>query len=230
MVKRLHLPQGNVKRMSVSVLLDNNVRWEGIGPKAKRILEPPAPEKLKIIKDLVAGVVGLQAERGDQLIVESLPFESTLNQEAPPIATVAPVVPGIQYPGWLPPFLRRENGMLYLGAGGATLILLVLAGLKALFSGRKKNSALRASSDGPKEIQGASAEQAIPDSLKLQMEAKLAENEREKEQQQIEALQALQLPTVKTQKTEVLTKHLSAEAKKDPQAMAHVIRAWLSEQ
>ena len=230
MVKRLHLPQGNVKRMSVSVLVDNTIRWEGVGPKAKRILEPPAPEKLKIIKDLVAGVVGLQAERGDQLIVESLPFESTLNQEAPPIATVAPVVPGIQYPGWLPPFLRRENGMLYLGAGGATLILLVLAGLKALFSGRKKNSALRASSDGPKEIQGASAEQAIPDSLKLQMEAKLAENEREKEQQQIEALQALQLPTVKTQKTEVLTKHLSAEAKKDPQAMAHVIRAWLSEQ
>lgn len=230
MVKRLHLPQGNVKRMSVSVLVDNTIRWEGVGPKAKRILEPPAPEKLKIIKDLVAGVVGLQAERGDQLIVESLPFESTLNQEAPPIPTVAPVVPGIQYPGWLPPFLRRENGMLYLGAGGATLILLVLAGLKALLKGKKKNSALGVSSDGPKEIEGASAEQSIPDSVKLQMEAKLAENDREKAQQQIEALQALQLPTVKTQKTEVLTKHLSAEAKKDPQAMAHVIRAWLSEQ
>ncbi len=230
MVKRLHLPQGNVKRMSVSVLVDHTIRWEGVGPKAKRILEAPPPEKLKIIKDLVAGVVGLQAERGDQLIVESLPFESTLNQEPPVIATPAPAAPGMQYPGWLPPFLRRENGMLYLGAGGAALILLVLAGLAALFRGNKKKPVVQVSSEGAREIQGSAAGQDIPNSLKQQLEAKIAENDRAKEQQQIEALQALQLPTVKTQKTEVLTKHLSSEAKKDPQAMAHVIRAWLNEQ
>ena len=230
MVKRLHLPQGGVKRMSVSVLVDNTIRWEGVGPKAKRILEPPAPEKLKIIKDLVAGVVGLQSERGDQLIVESLPFESTLNQQPPAMAPPAPAAPEMQYPGWLPLFLRRQNGMLYLGAGGAALFLLILAGLTALLR-RKKKPALAVLSGGPKEIPGAAAgESGLPDSLKQQLEAKLAENEREKEQQQLEALRALQLPTVKTQKTEVLTKHLSAETKKDPQAMAHVIRAWLNEQ
>ncbi len=231
MVKRLHLPQGNLKRMSVSVLVDNTIRWEGIGPKAKRILEPPAPEKLKIIKDLVAGAVGLQTERGDQLIVESLPFESTLNQEPPAIAPPAPVVPGMKYPVWLPQFLRKENGMLYLGAGGAVLILLILAGLTMLLR-RKKSPAIPVLAGGPREIQeGAAAGMAaLPDNLKEKMEAQLAENDRAKEQQQIDALHALQLPTVKTQKTEVLSKHLSAEAKKDPQAMAHVIRAWLNEQ
>jgi flagellar biosynthesis/type III secretory pathway M-ring protein FliF/YscJ len=67
------------------------------------------------------------------------------------------------------------------------------------------------------------------DQIKQHLEAKIAENERLKELQQLEALHALQLPRVKTQKTEVLTKHLSAETKKDPQAMAHVIRAWLNE-
>jgi len=231
MVKRLHLPQGNLKRMSVSVLVDQTIRWEGVGSTAKRVLEPPAPEKLKIIKDLVAGVVGLQPDRGDQLIVESLPFESTLNQEPPGIVpTAAPSAPGMQDPGWLPPFLRRANGMLYLGAGGAVLIVLVVAGLIAMLR-RKRKPAATGLAAGQKEIPGAASEPAaVLESLKEQMEAKLAENERAKEQQQIEALRSLQLPTVKTQKTEVLTKHLSAETKKDPAAMAHVIRAWLNEQ
>jgi flagellar M-ring protein FliF len=45
----------------------------------------------------VAGITGFSAERGDQLIVESLPFESTLNQEPPPpppsAANPAPAFP-----------------------------------------------------------------------------------------------------------------------------------------
>ena len=93
---------------------------------------------------------------------------------------------------------------------------------------RSRCNRLRVKDQG--EFRGPAAAQDIPNSLKQQLEAKIAENDRAKEQQQIEALQALQLPTVKTQKTEVLTKHLSAETKKDPQAMAHVIRAWLNEQ
>ena len=82
-VKRTVLPQGTVKRLSVSVLLDQEVRFEGTGAKAKRVLEPPTPERLKVIHDLVAAAAGFDAERGDQLIVESLPFESTLNLEPP---------------------------------------------------------------------------------------------------------------------------------------------------
>ena len=53
------------------------------GPKTKRVVEPPSTEKLKAIHDLVAGVIGFSAERGDQLIVETLPFEATLNPEPP---------------------------------------------------------------------------------------------------------------------------------------------------
>ena len=53
-------------------------------PAKQRVLVPPAPETLKTIKDLVAGVTGFNAERGDQLIVETLPFESSLNAQPPP--------------------------------------------------------------------------------------------------------------------------------------------------
>ncbi len=225
MVKRLHLPQGNIKRMSVSVLVDQTVRWEGVGAKAKRIIEPPAPEKLKVIKDLIAGVVGLQTERGDQLIVESLPFESTLNRESPVSSTpVAPVAPTQQFPNWMPGVLRRPNGMLYVGAAGAALVLLLFAGLMAMLRRNKKTTVVAV---GPKTI-GAKPEHPADD-LKQQLEAKLAENDKLKEQQKLDMLHSLQLPAVKTQKTEVLAKHLSAETKKDPQAMAHVIRAWLNE-
>jgi flagellar M-ring protein FliF len=228
-VKRVHLPQGIVKRMSVSVLIDQTVRWDGAGPKAKRIVEPPAPEKLKIIKEMIAGVIGFQADRGDQLIVESLPFESTLNQEPPTTGAPVSAAPLPQYPLWMPSWLRQPNGMLYMGAAGSALVLLIFVGLMAVFR-RRKASSVRVE-------EGANAINPSPgstrddgqDQRKQQLEAKIAENERLKELQQLEALHALQLPPVKTQKTEVLTKHLSAETKKDPQAMAHVIRAWLNE-
>jgi len=39
---------------------------------------------------------------------------------------------------------------------------------------------------------------------------------------------AVPLPPV-TQKTAVLTKHVSEQAKKDSAGMAHVLRAWMTE-
>ena len=54
-------------------------------------MEPPSADKLKAIHDLVAGVIGFSAERGDQLIVETLPFETTLNPE--PLAPAPPQAP-----------------------------------------------------------------------------------------------------------------------------------------
>jgi len=75
--------------MSISVLLAHEVRWESTGAKAKRVIEPPSAEKIKVIHDLIAGVTGFRTDRGDQLIVESLPFESTLISE-PPVGAPAP--------------------------------------------------------------------------------------------------------------------------------------------
>src|SRR5205809_5513568 len=65
-VKHTRIPQGAVKRLSVSVLVDQGVRWE----KQQQVLVPPTPEKMKMIHDLVAGVIGFNAARGDQLTVE----------------------------------------------------------------------------------------------------------------------------------------------------------------
>ncbi|MEK7752647.1 MAG: flagellar basal-body MS-ring/collar protein FliF, partial [Acidobacteriota bacterium] len=90
MVRRTKLPQGAVKHMSVAVLVDHEVKWAKTGAVMRRTVEPPSPEKLKVIQGLVAAVIGLNKERGDQLIVESLAFESTLNQEEPASPSTSP--------------------------------------------------------------------------------------------------------------------------------------------
>jgi flagellar M-ring protein FliF len=82
-VKHTRLPAGGLRKMSLAVLVDQDLTWERGRNGTRRVLIPPTPEKLKVIRDLVAGVTGYNAERGDQITIESLPFESTLSIEPP---------------------------------------------------------------------------------------------------------------------------------------------------
>jgi flagellar M-ring protein FliF len=67
-IRHVRMPQGGVKKLSLSVLVDHTLRWEG----QKRIVEPPSPERMKTIRDLVAAATGFDTMRGDQLAVEAL--------------------------------------------------------------------------------------------------------------------------------------------------------------
>jgi flagellar biosynthesis/type III secretory pathway M-ring protein FliF/YscJ len=110
-------------------------------------------------------------------------------------------------------------------AGAGAGILLTLLGIPAwlLWRRRKKAAATIAAQLGGvdgKAIEG-------PDPHK-EFEARIAEQHALKDQQTRDALNSLKLPPVKTKKTEVLAKHISEEAKKDPTVMAQVIRTWLN--
>ncbi len=152
-VRRTTLPQGGVRRMTVSTVLDQNVRWEGTGAKAKRILEPPPEETMKKVKDLIAGAIGFNQERGDQIVVESLPFESTLRKSLPPPDPIAPkAAPGKspqQQDSPLPPALTKwladkgikVNPMILIGAAAA-ILLLVLGGAGFFVMKKRKKKAL----------------------------------------------------------------------------------------
>lgn len=134
-VRQTHIPQGMIKRMSLSVLVDNTVRWEGAGAARRRILEPPAPETLKTIKDLVAAATGFNAERGDQLIVESLPFESSLNSEPPKIEGPAPKPKKEPAgPPWLDMLQKNRDLLLPIMLGIGVLLFLIRT-VVALFTG-----------------------------------------------------------------------------------------------
>lgn len=223
LVRRTRLPQGTVKRMSLSVLLDQNARWEGIGAKARRIIEPPSPEKIKIIRDLVSAATGLNATRGDQLIVETLPFESTLSAQppSPPAPSAAPAPSGLS--PWLDRLVRQKSP---LPLGAVLLVLLIAAFL--FFAVRRKRraiqfaAALAAGNPAGELTAGASLEQAG-----RQLEDRLTEQEDLKRRLEAEAMSALKLPQVTTKKSEVLAKHLVETVRKDPVAAARIMRSWL---
>lgn len=215
-VRHVRLPQGTVRRVAVSLLVDQDVRWEGTGDKAKRIVTPQSPEKLKTIHDLVAGVIGFSAERGDQLVVESLPFEATQNPEPMPAAP-KPIAPVQQYPPWLDALLKNK---IALPAIGGVLLLLILFGAFRMMRGGG-----RAPVEMPAQLEAGQTETV---SLNKQIENQLAEQAAMRQKQELDALNALKVAPM-TKKSEVLTKHIGEQAKKDSTAMAHVLRSWMTD-
>jgi flagellar M-ring protein FliF len=217
----------------VAVLVDHGVRWEGKGASARRVLEPPSPERLKVVKDVVAGVIGFQQDRGDQVLVETLPFEATLlaaPAEPEPPASAAPG--GFVLPKWLEPLMKTAPMPVWLGAAAALLVVFaVIAFLlfRKLFRRRGKTAAVQVQHALP-EKQG--HEQLSPAEAQQQFEEKthalLAANEATRERAEEEALAALRLPP-NTKKSEVLKKVIAEDTKKDPARMAQLVRTWLNE-
>jgi flagellar M-ring protein FliF len=117
------------------VLVDHTVQWEGEGAAKHRVLVPPAPETIKTIKDLVAAATGFSAERGDQLIVESLPFESSLNAQPPPASAPKPK-PAPAGPAWIE-FLRQNRDLIVPISLGVTLLLFVVRTALSLLKRRQ---------------------------------------------------------------------------------------------
>ncbi|HTW64582.1 MAG TPA: flagellar basal-body MS-ring/collar protein FliF [Bryobacteraceae bacterium] len=210
-VRHVREPEGTIKRISIALLVDSDVRYEGSGAKMRRIVEPPSPAKLKALSDLVSGVIGLSPERGDRLVVETLPFESTLNPEQLP-ETPRPVAPSLR-----DKILNNKPLLVGIGVGGAVL----LAILFLLFRLAGKNAHGRGA-----ELPAELAAGAQPDQLQGQIESRLAEQAALREKQELETLSKMKLPPA-TKKTEVLTKHISEQAKKDSGSMAQVLRAWM---
>jgi flagellar M-ring protein FliF len=163
-------------------------------------------------------VVNFDQSRGDQIVVESLPFDATLRSappEAPGAAPGAP--PSASQDGRLwPP--RREH--LLMAAGAAALLLLAAGGLW-LARGRKRSAAVEVS---PALSAGAGAE--VP-SLEARMDQKLAEEAAMRQRLEAEAVASIRGPVVSTKKTEVLVKHLKETVSKDSSGMAQVLRTWM---
>jgi len=226
LLKRVRLPQGELKRISVSLLVDQEVRWEGPAAHLKQVLVPPSPEKLKTIRDLVAGVISFKAERGDQLIVETLPFEATLRSEppAPPSAPGAPpAAPASPLPAWL------RGPKLWGAAAGAAILVLALAvvGIRRL-RGKPARQAAEVRTALPAAGKVAPGLPA-GESVEAKMEAKLAGQAQSQARLEAEALEAMRVPTVGTSKADVLTKYLRESLKKDPQCQVQTLRTWLNE-
>jgi flagellar M-ring protein FliF len=123
LIKHTKIPQGVIRRMSLSVLVGQPIHWEGSGKNRKRVVQPPSPETMKTIREVVAGVTGFSEERGDQLIVETLPFESSL--AADPQQYGAPSIKPPAQPAWLDAIDKYRNAA-FLAMGGLVFLALLI--------------------------------------------------------------------------------------------------------
>jgi flagellar M-ring protein FliF len=222
-VKHTRLPQGSLKRLSLSVLVDHTLRWDG----PKRVVEPPSAEKLKVIHDLVAAATGLNTERGDQLVVEAFPFEATLTSQPLTLALEGDAAPAAStLPLWLAKLMAQKHIALIAGVGGAAVLALAVGFFVVLKRSIKKKAA---TPEMAAALEAGRARELAPSAQELErrLQDQLSEQSAEKARQEAETLMKLKLPAVATKKTEVLIKHIGAEAKKDPTAMAQVVRTWL---
>jgi len=136
-VKHTRIPQGVIRRMSLSVLVGQPAHWEGSGKSRHRVVVPPSPEKLKTIRDLVAGVTGFSMDRGDQLIVETLPFESTLEAD-PGLLPVSTTKPSAG-PPWLD-FVTKYQSAIMIAVALLTLFSFLLRIALKFMSARNKET------------------------------------------------------------------------------------------
>lgn len=64
---------GAISRVTVAVLVNGT---SGLAEDGTTIIEPRSPEELEDLRTLVASAVGLDVERGDEITIRSMPFET----------------------------------------------------------------------------------------------------------------------------------------------------------
>ncbi len=230
-VKKTRVPAGAVRKMSLSVLVDQELQWQPDKNGFQRVLIPPSTDKLKVIHDLVAGVTGFNAERGDQLVIETLPFESTLQLE-PPAAPKPPTVAPASKPG-IPQFwpVKWDRNNILIAAGSAVLLLLVAFGAWRLLRRKRKATLVTVPAALPEgETAGPAKSVAAAAGVQQELEAKLAEREALQQKADAEALNALKLSPVITKAAEVLAKHLRDKIGTEPDVAAQILRTWIREE
>jgi flagellar M-ring protein FliF len=204
-VKHLKLPQGALKRLSIAVLVDHEVKWQGQGTQQKRVVTPPSADKLKTIHSVVATLVGLNTQRGDQLTVETLPFDMTVNAEPPP-AGGAPVQK-IAPPAGLDALLKNKP-VLYGGIAGVVLMIGVV--IFAVSRGRRRNVEVEMG-------------EALPPASSISATPLPPANTGA-------SVTPSNLPALMPSRTEALLSQLQESGKNNPEVWANVLRGWLAEE
>jgi flagellar M-ring protein FliF len=224
MVKKTRMPAGTVKKMSLALLVDQELTWKQEKNGFQRVLAPPSPEKLKVIHDMVAGITGFNAERGDQLVVETLPFESTLTMEPPELPQPDGSGKPVQQP-W-PPKWDPKMLPFAIGAGALVIVVIFLIAMLLRRGKTKPSASVQKSLPGSEQPAAPPALGAPPEQ---QLEAKLAEREELQKKMDAQALSNLKLAPVITKTAEVLAKHLREKIKAEPEHSAQILRTWIQD-
>jgi flagellar M-ring protein FliF len=198
-------PRGDVARLSVAVVVDNarQSKTDAEGKVTKTSTPRPQAEMQKI-QQLVAAAVGLDANRGDQLIVENVSFDEPIEE---------PVV--------VPTLLERVGGGAQTWARPAIVLVVGLVAL--LFVLRPIVRGVFSYAPPPPPPAPTRAEtQPLPRQLPKTIEE--VEHEIEAE------LDAKVADHMSNRKTPILQKRVAKAIETEPENAARLIRAWLSQE
>jgi flagellar M-ring protein FliF len=205
--KHLKLPQGSIKRLSIAVLVDQGSRMEGQGAQAHRVVIPPDPEKLKAIQTLVGTLVGLDMTRGDQLTVEALPFDNSMD-----LAPGLPAAPGVQKPDDVFSIeAMKKKPALY--GGTAAGVVVVIAMLAFVMMRNRKSGAVVETQEA---LPAVDTYGGLPAARAAGAATAIGEPSR--------------VPALMPSRTEVLLGQLTENSRNNSEAWANVLRGWLSEE
>jgi len=214
--KHLKLPQGNIKRLSIAVLVDQGSHMEGQGAQAHRVVTPPDPEKLKAIQTLVGTLVGLDAMRGDQLTVEALPFDSDL--DLGPGSLAGPNSQKKPDDIFSVEAMKKKPALYGGSAVGVAVVMAMM--LFVLMRNRKQAPAAETREALPAAAVAdtyaglpAAAKAAVP--VPSPMAALANESAR---------------PQLMPSRTEVLLNQLTENSRNNAEAWANILRGWLAEE
>jgi flagellar biosynthesis/type III secretory pathway M-ring protein FliF/YscJ len=165
----------------------------------------------------VAGVTGFDEQRGDQIVVETLPFESTSDAEPPAVS--APAQPAA------PRSLLDLKQPAVLGVAAALVVLIALL----VFVLMRRRPGATAAQTEPALAAGAAAKPALPGMTADERVAQqIADNEAEQKQLEADALRGIKLPP-NSRKSEALVKHIRESVHHDAVNATNVLRTWITD-
>jgi flagellar M-ring protein FliF len=211
LVKHTVNPYGDIKKMSVAVILDDGMKVEqGQGGSSVRKAVPRTADELKKFKDVVAAAIGIDNTRGDLLTVENIAFDSQISLEE-----VKPTFwdnwreylqPAIKYGSFILLFLLVYLLMV------RPVTRKVFAPVTGVLSPEEEaQQALREGGQPPLALEA-------PKTVK-ELEAALAAGE-----------SALPLPKVDLRKADILKQRIIELVQKEPESGAQLLRVWLTEE
>ena len=206
-------PSGQVARLSVSVLVDDDRTTEPAKDGQPGTPAARSAEQMKKIRDVAASAVGFDEDRGDQLTVENISFDDNLAAvpEAPKtmIERVTTVVESDQVQG-----LGRTLGVILLAVLAFFLFLKPVMNRALAPAGQ--TIALPSVPPLP-GIGGGAVAMTLPGGVRGAPHPTIAELE-----QQAEA------PT-EQRKLPALTRNMSSLADKEPESVARLVRSWIAD-
>ena len=190
---RLELQRGEVKRLSVAVLVDHRIEVDEEARDLIRVAR--TPEEMEKFRRLVIAAAGIIEQRGDILTIENLPF--TIFEE-PPEPPPPPPNPEDQLFS-----LEWVNKYRYhLIAVGVSLVLLTFTVWFAMRI-RHRVARMRAEAEAKRQAE----------EERKQLEA-TEDEARKHAAEEAKMLQGLRLATLQSSKAQVLKKHLEGNGGK----------------